>query len=165
MIGGVAGFRPVEELLGEVAALGDAATLLVACGFDGALAPLGDDRALQQSSEALNVLLALPGTTVAVVTRRPADEIAELMFLSGAKGGLRMVPPDGVDPLRRELGAVALVVDTDPDSLAGLTADDLGVLVEADADPEGDPEHGVYRVAEAEDVVEVLEELVGSRRH
>ncbi|MCD2189859.1 hypothetical protein [Actinomycetospora soli] len=161
----VAGSATVEELLGEVAALGDAPTLLVACGFDGALAPLGDDRALQQSSEALNVLLALPGTTVAVVSRRPADEIAELMFLSGAKGGLRMLDPDAVEPLRRELGAVALVVDTDPATLAGLGAGDLGVLVDADADPDADPEHGVYRVAEAEDVVDVLEELVGARRH
>ncbi|WP_157647793.1 hypothetical protein [Actinomycetospora chiangmaiensis] len=155
----------MEELLGEVAALGDAPTLLVACGFDGALAPPGDDRALQQSSEALNVLLALPGTTVAVVSRRPADEVAELMFLSGAKGGLRTITPDDVDPLRRELAAVALVVDTDPGTLAGLTSDDLGVLVDEDADPDADPEEeGRYRVAGAEDVVDVLEELVTARR-
>jgi hypothetical protein len=78
----------VEALLADMAALGEEPTLLVACGFDGALSPDGDDRAIQQSSEALNVLLALPGTTVAVVSRRPPDEVAELMFLSGSKGGL-----------------------------------------------------------------------------
>ncbi|MDL5156512.1 hypothetical protein [Actinomycetospora termitidis] len=154
----------VEELLGEVAVLGETPTLLVACGFDGALAPLGDDRALQQSSEALNVLLALPGTTVAVISRRPADEVAELMFLSGAKGGLRMVAPDDVGALRRELGGVALVVDADPDSLTGLADTDLGVLVDEESDPDADPEQRVYRVTEAEDVVEVLEELVSARR-
>lgn len=154
----------MEELLGEVAALAAAQTLLVACGFDGALAPSGDDRALQQSSEALNVLLALPGTTVAVISRRPPDEVAELMFLSGSKGGLRVVTPDDVGSLRRELDAVALVVDTDPVSLGGLGGGDLGVLVEEDADPDADPEEGVYRVGEAEDVVDVLEELVSARR-
>jgi hypothetical protein len=161
----VAGSGAVEELLGDVAALGDAPTLLVACGFEGALAPPGDDRALQQSSEALNVLLALPGTAVAVISRRSPDEVSELMFLSGAKGGLRMVTPEEVDALRRELDAVALVVDVDPAALAGLTSADLGVLVDEDADPDADPEEERrYRVGGAEDVVDVLEELVSARR-
>ena len=153
----------MDDLLADVATFGDNPTILVACGFDGALAHLGDERALQQSSEALNVLQALPGTTVAVVSRRGAEEMAELMFLSGAKGGLRMIAPEDVAPLHAELGAAALVVDLDPLPLAGLGDGDLGVLVDADADPTADPEGPVYRVVDAEDVVLVLEELVGVR--
>ena len=152
----------VEELLADMAGLGEEPTLLVACGFDGALSPDGDDRAIQQSSEALNVLLALPGTTVAVVSRRPPDEVAELMFLSGSKGGLRHCGPGELAELRRAVGGVALVIDTDPDSLAGLGPDDIGILVDDDEDPDDD---GLRRVADADEVVEVLEELVSLRRH
>jgi hypothetical protein len=152
----------VEELLADMAALGEEPTLLVACGFDGALSPDGDDRAVQQSSEALNVLLALPGTTVAVVSRRPPDEVAELMFLSGSKGGLRHCGPGDLAELRRDVGGVALVIEADPDSLVGLGPDDVGILFDDDEDPEDD---GVRRVADADEVVEVLEELVTLRRH
>lgn len=152
----------IEELLADMAALGEEPTLLVVCGFDGALSPDGDDRAVQQSSEALNVLLALPGTTVAVVSRRPPDEVAELMFVSGSKGGLRHCGPDDVADLRRAVGGVALVIDTDLDSLAGLGPDDVGILVDDDEDPDDD---GMRRVADADEVVEVLEELVSARRH
>jgi hypothetical protein len=152
----------LEELLADMATLGEAPTLLVACGFDGALSPDGDDRAVQQSSEALNVLLALPGTTVAVVSRRPGEEVSELMFLSGAKGGLRMCGPGDLAGLRREIGGVALVIDLDPASLAGLGPDDVGVLVDDAEDPDDD---GLRRIADADEVVEVLEELVSARRH
>jgi hypothetical protein len=152
----------LEELLADMAGLGEAATLLVACGFDGALSPDGEDRAVQQSSEALNVLLALPGTTVAVVSRRPADEVSELMFLSGSKGGLRMCAPGDLPDLRREVGGLALVIDVDPESLEELGPDDVGVLVDDDEDPEDD---GLRRVADADEVIEVLEELVTARRH
>ena len=73
--------------LGRVA---ETPTLLVACVFDGALAAEDGDpadaRAEQQSSEALNVLMALSDTTVAVVSHRPADEVAELMFLVRRQG-------------------------------------------------------------------------------
>jgi hypothetical protein len=152
----------LEELLADTAALGEAPTLLVACRFEGALSPDGDDRAVQQSSEALNVLLALPGTTVAVISRRSAEEVSELMFLSGAKGGLRMCGPGDLTDLRREVGGVALVIDVEPESLAGLGPDDVGVLVDDDEDPEDD---GLRRIADADEVVEVLEELVSARRH
>ena len=152
----------LEELLADMAGLGEAPTLLVAVGFDGALSPDGDDRAVQQSSEALNVLLALPGTTVAVVSRRPAEEVAELMFLSGAKGGLRMAGPGELVELRREVGGVTLVIDVDPESLEALGPDDVGVLVDDSEDPDDD---GLRRVADADEVVEVLEELVSLRRH
>src|SRR6185369_11669256 len=46
-----------------------------------------DARAEQLSSEALNILLALRDTTVAVVSRRDPEQVAQLMRLSGAKGG------------------------------------------------------------------------------
>jgi hypothetical protein len=155
----------MDDLLADVATFGDNPTILVACGFDGALAYLGDERALQQSSEALNALLALPGTTVAVVSRRAAEEMAELMFLSGAKGGLRTIAPEDVGPLHAELGGAALVVDVDPGPMAGLGDGDLGVLVDGDtdADPDAEPEGCVYRVVDAEEVVQVLEELVEVR--
>jgi hypothetical protein len=152
----------LEELLADVVTFGEVPTLLVAAAFDGVIAPEGEDRALQQSSEALNVLLALPGTTVAVVSHRPAEEVSELMFLSGSKGGLRMVGPDGLDELRREVGGVALVIHTEPGSLDGLGPGDLGVLVDEDEDPEDD---GLRRVFDVEEVVELLEELVSARRH
>lgn len=108
------------------------------------------------------MLLALPGTTVAVVSRRPPDEVAELMFVSGSKGGLRHCGPDDVADLRRAVGGVALVIDTDLDSRARLGPDDVGISVDDDEDTDGD---GMRRVADADEVVEVLEELVSARRH
>lgn len=38
---------------------------------------------------------------VAVMSDRPRDEVAELMFLSGSKGGARVVAPDGLAALTR----------------------------------------------------------------
>ena len=100
-------------MAGALDRVAETPTLLVACAFDGALAPDEGDpaqaRAEQVSSEALNVLMALPATTVAVVSDRPADEVAELMFLSGVKGGARVVAPAGLGALRDEVGATALV--------------------------------------------------------
>ncbi|GAA4828208.1 hypothetical protein GCM10023201_14180 [Actinomycetospora corticicola] len=155
----------MEDLLADVAVLGETPHILVACGFEGALAHLGEDRALPESSEALNVLLALPGTVVAVISDRPAEEMSELMFLSGSKGGLRMIGRDDVGPLRAGVDA-AIVIDVDPASLAALGDGDLAVLVDADADRDADREEAggaPHRVVDAEDVVVVLEELVGVR--
>jgi hypothetical protein len=155
----------MDELLADVAVLGETPRILVACGFEGALAHLGEDRALPESSEALNVLLALPGTVVAVVSDRPAEEMSELMFLSGSKGGLRMIRPEDVGSLREGVDG-ALVIDVDPASLGALRDGDLGVLVDADADRDvdrADAGDGPHRVVDAEDVVVVLEELVGVR--
>ena len=107
--------------------------------------------------------MALPGTWVAVVSGRPDDEVAELMFLSGAKGGAHRVGPDGIAALRRDLGATACVaVDTEPATLTGLGAGDLRIAVGPD---DGDEGGGVeYRVGDAEDVADVLSELVRLRR-
>lgn len=149
-----------DPLWGALDRVAETPTLLVACAFDGALAPDEGDpaeaRAEQVSSEALNVLVALADTTVAVVSDRPRDEVAELMFLSGAKGGLRMVAPEGLDALRDEVGATALVAvgvavtGTSADVIVGV-GDELGA---------GAP----YEVEDVDEVGELLEELAGLRR-
>ena len=149
-----------DPLWGALDRIAETPTLLVACAFDGALAPDEGDpaeaRAEQVSSEALNVLVALADTTVAVVSDRPLDEVAELMFLSGAKGGARVVAPEGVGALRDEVGATALVaVGVD---IAGTSAD-VVIGVGEDLAP-GAP----YEVEDVDDVAELLEELAGLRR-
>ncbi|MFC5137817.1 hypothetical protein ACFPK1_06215 [Actinomycetospora rhizophila] len=149
-----------DPLWGALDRVAETPTLLVACAFDGALAPDEGDpaeaRAEQVSSEALNVLVALADTTVAVVSDRPRDEVAELMFLSGAKGGLRMVAPEGLDALRDEVGATALVAVGV--AVTGTSADVIvGVGEELGA---GAP----YEVEDVDEVGELLEELAGLRR-
>ena len=154
-----------DRLLGELTAVSAVGRLLVACGFDGALAaPAPDPRAEQPSSEALNVLLALPGTWVAVLSRRPVDEVAELMYLSGSKGGTRLVGPAQLAGLRDELGVdAAVVIDVDPEALTGLGPSDLGVAV-GGSDTTAAAPAGHHRVDGPEDVADVLEELVRLRR-
>jgi hypothetical protein len=147
-----------DPLWGALDKVAETPNLLVVCAFDGALAADEGDpahaRAEQQSSEALNVLIALPATTVAVVSERPADEVAELMFLSGAKGGARVVAPEGVAALRDEVGATAVVAaGLVPDG--GPRADDVVIGVAAEAP---------YEVEDVDDVCLVLEELAGLRR-
>ncbi|MEJ2861282.1 hypothetical protein [Actinomycetospora flava] len=149
-----------DALWGALDRVAETPTLLVACAFDGALAPDEGDpdqaRAEQVSSEALNVLVALADTTVAVVSDRAADEVAELMFLSGAKGGLRVVAPEGLPALRDEVGATALVgvgvaiAGASGDVIVGV-GEDLGA---------GAP----YEVEDVDDVADLLEELAGLRR-
>lgn len=157
----------LDELWGALDRIAGTPRLLVACGFDGALAPdLGDPanaRAEQPSSEALNVLLALPATTVAVVSRRDPDEVAELMLLSGSKGGLRHVAPEDVPRLRGEVDATAaVVVGAGDDAPQDLLPGDLGLTVVPDGEPDG-PVAG-FVVEDTERVAEVLEELARLRR-
>jgi hypothetical protein len=148
----------LDDLLGELPAVADAPTLLVACAFDGALAPEGTDRTEQQSSEAINTLTALQSTRVAVLSDLPPDEAAELMFLSGAKGGARITAPADLAALRAELGsAVLLVVDTGSVSLEADGPGDLAVRV-------GGEHPRAWSVDDSGDVVEILEELVALRR-
>ena len=98
--------------------------------------------------------MALSDTTVAVVSHRPADEVAELMFLSGAKGGARVVAPEGVAALRDEVGATAVVaVGLVPDDEPGAGDVIIGVAAEAP-----------YEVEDVDDVCLVLEELADLRR-
>jgi hypothetical protein len=141
--------------------------LLVACDFDGALAPdLGDPddaRAEQLSSEALNILLALRNTTVAVVSRRDPEQVAQLMLLSGSKGGLRHVPPENVDRLRDEVDATGVIrVSAGDEQPPRLRSGDLGITV---LNEDGPSDTGSrYVVDDTEDVAEVLEELARLRR-
>lgn len=130
--------------------------LLVACGFDGALAAPTTDpaeaRAEQPSSEALNVLMALSDTTVAVVSRRAPDEVVELMYLSGSKGGLRVVLPEELAGVRAAFGATGLVaLGVGDEALSDVRDGDVVVTPDGDDEP-------------AEDVAEVLEELARLRR-
>ncbi|WP_433786012.1 hypothetical protein ACQPX6_05455 [Actinomycetospora sp. CA-101289] len=152
-----------DEIWSALDKVAETRTLLVACAFDGALAADDGDpaqaRAEQQSSEALNVLIALPATTVAVVSERPAEEVAELMFLSGAKGGGRVVAPEGVDALRAEVGATAVVaVGVLPDPVPG--DDDVVIGLATILGTEDAP----YQVEDVDDVAELLEELASLRR-
>lgn len=141
--------------------------LLVACDFDGALAPdLGDPddaRAEQLSSESLNILMALADTTVAVVSRRDPDQVFQLMLLSGSKGGLRHVAPEAVDELRAEVDATAVVrvgaADAEP---LQLRSGDLGVVAMTEGGQE--PTGPGFVVEDTEGVAEVLEELSRLRR-
>lgn len=157
----------LDELWRALDRIATTPRLLVACDFDGALAPdLGDPdgaRAEQLSSESLNILLALPRTTVAVVSRRDPEQVAELMLLSGSKGGLRHVAPTDVDRLRDEVDATSVVrlsaVDGEPQQLR---AGDLGITV---LDEEGPPATASgYAVEDTEIAAEVLEELARLRR-
>ena len=105
------------------------------------------------------MLIALPATTVAVVSERPADEVAELMFLSGAKGGGRVVAPEGVAGLRDDVGATAAVtIGLVPDPASG--DDDVMVGVATILGTEDAP----YQADDVDDVAEVLEELASLRR-
>jgi hypothetical protein len=154
-----------DELWRALEGVATTPRLLVACDFDGALAPdFGDPenaRAEQASSEALNVLLALRDTTVAVVSRRDPEEVGQLMRLSGAKGGLRHVGPPDVEGLRETVDAT-VVVRISAGEPPELRAGDLGVAVVDEGD-RAEAGSG-FVVADTEAVAEVLEELARLRR-
>lgn len=157
----------LDELWRALDRVATSPRLLVACDFDGVLASdLGDPddaRAEQMSSEAMNILLALAGTTVAVVSRRDPEQVAELMLLSGSKGGLRHVAPDDVDRLRDDVGATAMVRISAGDAAPPqLRPGDLGVVVLDEGAPE--VADAGYAVEDTERVGEVLEELCRLRR-
>ena len=150
-----------DELFGALDGIAGTARLLVACGFDGALAAPTDDpsdaRAEQGSSGALNVLVACSDTVVVVVSGRPADEVSELMFLSGAKGGLRVLRPEELPELREELGATGLVAVGAGEPVVG-AARPGDIVVGVDGEP------GAYEVEDVDDVAGLLEELANLRR-
>jgi hypothetical protein len=157
----------LDELWRALDRIATTQRLLVACDFDGGLAPdLGDPddaRAEQPSSEALNVLLALRNTTVAVVSRRDPQQVAELMLLSGSKGGLRHVAPQDVDSLRDEVDATGVIrVSAGDEEPLHLRSGDLGITVMNEGGPK-DTGSG-YVVEDTENVAEVLEELARLRR-
>lgn len=157
----------LDELWRALDRIATTPRLLVACDFDGGLAPdLGDPddaRAEQSSSEALNTLLALRNTTVAVVSRRDPEQVAELMLLSGSKGGLRHVAPQDVDKLRDEVDATGVIrVSAGDEQPQHLRSGDLGITVMNEGRLQ-DTGSG-YVVEATEGVAEVLEELSRLRR-
>ncbi|MFC4950503.1 hypothetical protein [Pseudonocardia sp. GCM10023141] len=156
----------LDELWRALDRIATTSWLLVACDFDNALAPdLGDPenaRAEQASSEALNVLLALPRTTVAVVSRRDPEQVAELMLLSGSKGGLRRVAPEDVAALRDEVEATGLLRVSADGEGSSLRSGDLGITVIYEGGTAGTGSG--YAVEDTEGVAEVLEELARLRR-
>ena len=157
----------LDELWRALDRIATTPRLLVACDFDEVLAPdLGDPedaRAEQPSSEALNILLALRNTTVAVVSRRDPEQVAQLMLLSGAKGGLRHVAPENVDSLRDEVDATGVIrVSAGDEQRPRLRSGDLGIMVTNEGGPT-DTGSG-YVVDDTEGVAEVLEELARLRR-
>lgn len=157
----------LDELWRALDRIATTPRLLVACDFDGALAPdLGDPddaRAEQLSSEALNILLALRHTTVAVVSRRDPEQVGQLMRLSGSKGGIRHVAPDDVEDLRDEVDATGVLRiragDAHP---AALRSDDVGVTVTDRGRPSS--AGSGHTIDDTEVVAEVLEELARLRR-
>jgi hypothetical protein len=156
----------LDELWRALDRIATTPRLLVACDFDGGLAPdLGDPddaRAEQLSSEALNILLALRNTTVAVVSRRDPEQVAQLMRLSGAKGGLRHVAPRDVDGLRDAVDATGVIrIGAGDGRSQPLRPGDLGITVLNGAQSDG---VAGYVVGDTEDVAEVLEELARLRR-
>ena len=157
----------LDELWRALDRIATTPRLLVACDFDGGLAPdLGDPddaRAEQLSSEALNILLALRDTTVAVVSRRDPEQVAQLMRLSGAKGGLRHVAPQHVDGLRDEVDATGVIrISAGDERPQPLRPGDLGITVLNEGGQAGTV--AGYVVDDTEDVAEVLEELARLRR-
>lgn len=105
----------VEPLLrAALAAAAGADQLLVACDFDGTLAPIvahrDDARALPESLEALRALVAMDRTTVAVVSGRALLDLA-------AVGNL----PDGV----LLVGSHGAELDDEPDDDVLALRDDL----------------------------------------
>jgi trehalose-phosphatase len=96
---GPAGAAPLGAELG--AALGELAradVLLVACDYDGVIAPIVSDPArafpLPASVEALTALAALPATPVAAVSGRARRDLAAL---SGFPAGIHLVGSHGTE--------------------------------------------------------------------
>jgi hypothetical protein len=107
--------------------------------------------------------LALRNTTVAIVSRRDPEQVAELMLLSGSKGGLRHITPEDVDKLRDALDATGVIrLSAGDEEPRHLRPGDLEVTVLNEGGPQ-DTGSG-YVVEDTEGVAEVLEELSRLRR-
>ncbi|MFL1379441.1 trehalase-like domain-containing protein, partial [Nocardiopsis protaetiae] len=83
----------------RVSALARTSRLLVACDYDGALAPLDADghpdrRPLPEAVRALRELAELPGTVCAVISARPLRDLAALSRLPGE---VRLVGAHGTE--------------------------------------------------------------------
>ncbi|MGW9554120.1 trehalase-like domain-containing protein, partial [Nocardiopsis sp. NPDC055551] len=97
----------------RVSALARTSRLLVACDYDGALAPVGSDHRgpLPEAVRALRDLADLPGTVCAVVSARPLRDLA---VLSRLPAEVRLVGAHGTE------FDTDLTVDTPTDKSAAL---------------------------------------------
>ena len=99
---------------------------------------------------------------MAVVSRRDPEQVAQLMLLSGSKGGLRHVAPQHVDGLRDEVDATGVIrISAGDERPQPVRPGDLGITVLNEGQADGVPG---YVVDDTEDVAEVLEELARLRR-
>ncbi|MGT2425145.1 trehalose-phosphatase [Amnibacterium kyonggiense] len=123
---GQAGSGVRRDLRDALAALAGTARLLVALDFDGTLAPVVDDpekaRATPEARRAVERLIALPDTRVALVSGRSLRDLEQVapfgdrVLLVGSHGiELRLDEPDDVVALdaaeRRQLGVLEQVLD------------------------------------------------------
>jgi len=134
---------PESELRAGLERIAAAEELLVACDFDGTLAPIvenpADARALPEAIDALAELAALPRTHSALVSGRSREDLASLVGspervrLVGSHGGEleagslaeRLSPEQRgrLEALQRELAAIAtaapgLIAETKPAGVA-----------------------------------------------
>ena len=173
----------------RVSALARTSRLLVACDYDGALAPVGGDRRrpAPEALRALRELADLPGTVCAVVSARPLSDLA---VLSRLPSEVRLVGAHGtefdtdltIDPDRTDEGPGAPPADkaaalellreqTDATAILYIGGGDgeepvfLG-LTGADAGVRVGPEHTVaaHRVADTPTAAALLASLAVERR-
>ena len=90
--------RLSEDVVAAVTQISETDRLLAATDFDGCLAPIFDDpasaRALPESLRSLQILAAIPGTVVAVVSGRALDVLTELL---GETANLQLVGSHGAE--------------------------------------------------------------------
>lgn len=122
------------ELRAALAELAGTGRLLVACDYDGVLAPIVPDPAraypLPAGIAALGRLAALPGTTVALVSGRSR---ADLAAIAGAPAAVRLVGGHGAElagQVRLDPDQAALRVRVEA-ALRELVRDRPGVWLEA----------------------------------
>jgi trehalose 6-phosphate phosphatase len=137
------GPSPGSELRARLERIAAAEVLLVACDFDGTLAPIVEDpataRPLRAAAAALAALATLPRTHAALVSGRSRDDLAALV---GSPSGVRLVGSHGgelepgslaerlspeqrerLEGLQRELAAIAatapgLIAESKPAGVA-----------------------------------------------
>ncbi|WP_306366998.1 trehalase-like domain-containing protein [Nocardiopsis sp. CC223A] len=169
----------------RVSALARTPRLLVACDYDGALAPLDTDhrpdrRPLPEAVRALRELAELPGTVCAVISARPLRDLAALSRLPGE---VRLVGAHGTefdtdlaaDPsahgkaealevLRDRTDATAVLYmgggDGEEPVFLHLSGADAGIRV-GDADA---PSVAAHRVADTPAAAQLLALLAAERR-
>lgn len=89
----------MDEVLAAVGRLALTPTLVVACDFDGALAPLVDEpmtaRAVPSAVDALTVLAGLPATHAALLSGRSRAALGELAAASRIPGAVGLIGSHG----------------------------------------------------------------------